>query len=114
MDASAAAPVMRFCRSRNGGRRCTRPLDHRGLHRHRTIMWADAAADAPRCPASGEQAEPAAPLADGYPDGRALCPACVRFVPLDETGRLQPHDTSEDETDAEARRRREWFNVHGW
>ena len=37
--------TVRFCTSRNQGRRCTRHLDHPGLHRHRTIMWADATAD---------------------------------------------------------------------
>ena len=107
--------VVRFCHSRNGGRRCTRPLGHAGLHRHRTIMWADAAADPAHCPGSGEHGTPAAPLPDGYPDGRAMCPVCHRFVPLDADARLAPHDTTdESETDAETRRRQEWFNVHGW
>ena len=107
--------VVRFCRSRNEGRRCTRPLGHPGLHRHRTIMWTDAGADAPRCRGSGEPGEPAANLADGYPHGRALCPMCLRFVPLDDAGALVEHDTTDaTETDAEARRRGEWFNGHGW
>jgi len=107
--------VVRFCRSRNGGRRCTRPLGHAGLHRHRTIMWADAAADPALCPGSGEPGTPAAPLADGFPDGRAMCAVCHRFVPLDADARLVPHDTTDaSETDAETRRRQEWFNVHGW
>jgi len=115
MEDAAEAAVVRFCRSRSGGRRCTRPLDHPGLHRHRTIMWTDASADSPRCPGSGEPGRPAPLLPDGYPAGRALCPACLRFVTLDEAGRLLPHDTSDEtETDAEAERRREWFNVHGW
>ncbi|MDQ1126217.1 hypothetical protein QE428_001250 [Microbacterium sp. SORGH_AS 505] len=106
--------VVRFCRSRSAGRRCTRPLDHPGLHRHRTIMWTDAAADPSRCPGSGEPGSSAATLADGWPHGRALCPACHRFVPL-EGGLLAEHATSdEDETDAEASRRREWLNTHGW
>lgn len=114
MDDSGA-DVVRFCRSRNEGRRCTRPLGHPGLHRHRTIMWTDAGADALRCLGSGESGEPAAALADGYPDGRALCPVCLRFVPLDDAGRLVEHDTTDEtETDAEARRRGEWFNAHGW
>ncbi len=107
--------VMRFCRSRSAGRRCTRPLDHPGLHRHRAIMWTDASADAPRCAGSGESGEPAATMPDGYPDGRALCAVCLRFVELDAAGRLREHDTSaEAEPEGEARRRQEWFNVHGW
>jgi hypothetical protein len=107
--------VVRFCRSRKGGRRCTRHLGHAGLHRHRTIMWAGAAADPAFCPGSGEPGEPAARLEDGYPDGRAMCAVCHRFVALDGDARLMPHDTAdESETDAETRRRQEWFNVHGW
>lgn len=107
--------VVRFCRSRSAGRRCTRPLAHAGLHRHRTIMWTDAGADAAHCPGSGERGTAAALLADGFPDGRALCPVCHRFFALDGDDRLVPHDTSDDgETDAETRRRREWFNTHGW
>ncbi|WP_045296935.1 hypothetical protein [Microbacterium trichothecenolyticum] len=107
--------VVRFCRSRNDGRRCTRHLGHAGLHRHRTIMWTDAGADPTQCPGSGEPGEPAATLADGFPGGRALCPVCLRFVPLDDAGRLIRHDTADEgETDAEARRRAEWFNTHGW
>lgn len=108
------AGVIRFCRSRNAGRRCTRPLDHPGLHRHRTIMWTDATADPARCTGSGEPGEPAAVLADGWPHGRALCPVCHRFVPL-EDGRLTSHETSgPHETDAETAHRREWLNTHGW
>jgi hypothetical protein len=107
--------VVAFCRSRNQGRRCTRRLDHPGLHRHRTIMWTDAAADPARCPGSDQPGEPAARLEDGFPDGRALCPVCLRFVELDADSRLTEHDTSDaGETDAEARRRREWLNEHGW
>ena len=106
--------TVRFCRSRNDGRRCTRPLDHPGLHRHRAIMWTDAAADPARCTGSGDPGEPAAVLADGWPHGRALCPVCHRFVPL-EDGRLTSHETSDPhETDAETTRRREWLNTHGW
>ncbi len=78
-------------------------------------MWADAADDPARCPGSGEPGTPAAPLADGYPDGRAMCAVCHRFIALDADARLVPHDTAdESETDAETRRRQEWFNVHGW
>jgi hypothetical protein len=78
-------------------------------------MWTDAAADAPRCPGSGQPGSPAPPLADGYPHGWALCARCLRFVPLDGDGRLHEHDTFDAaETDAEAGRRHEWFNVNGW
>lgn len=107
--------IVKFCRSRSGGRRCTRPLDHLGLHRHRAIMWTDAAADAPRCPGSGGTAAPATPLPDGYPDGRALCPHCHRFVRLDSGERLAEHDTTDPaETPDEARRRQDWLNTNGW
>jgi hypothetical protein len=107
--------VVQFCRSRNEGRRCTRPLGHPGLHRHRTIMWSDASADPLHCSGSGARGEPAATLPDGFPGGRALCPVCLRFIALDAGGRLVEHDTSDEtETDAEARRRQDWFNVHGW
>ncbi|MDZ8202064.1 hypothetical protein RZO50_11105 [Microbacterium sp. SSW1-59] len=106
--------VMRFCRSRRGGRRCTRPVDHAGLHRHRTVMWADTGADPLRCTGSGTTGAPAATLPDGWPHGHALCPTCHRFVPL-HGGVLAPHDTSDPaETQAGALRRREWFNTFGW
>jgi hypothetical protein len=102
-----------FCRSRNQGRRCTRPLAHAGLHRHRTIMWTDAAADPPRCPGSGTPASPARTAPDGYPHGRGLCERCLRFVEITD-GCLGEHDTSDpDETAGEAARRREWFNSAG-
>jgi hypothetical protein len=105
--------TVRFCRSRNANRRCTRPLDHPGLHRHRTIMWTDAAADPPRCAGSGDPAHPAAPLPNGYPHGRGLCDVCLRFLPL-EAGRLVEHETTDpDETSAETALRREWFNAAG-
>ncbi|MGN8553699.1 UNVERIFIED_CONTAM: hypothetical protein OHV15_14050 [Microbacterium sp. SLM126] len=104
---------VRFCHSRNLGRRCTRPLHHAGLHRHRTIMWADAASDPARCPGSGAAAAPAAPSADGYPHGRGLCAHCLRFVPLDD-GHLVAHETSDPgESADEAARRRDWFNTAG-
>lgn len=78
-------------------------------------MWADGAADASACAGSGAAGRPAATLADGFPGGRALCDTCQRFVPLTPDGRLAPHDTSDpDESDADAARRREWFNSHGW
>lgn len=110
-----ASDVVRFCRHRSHGRRCTRPLGHAGLHRHRTILWSDVQSDPPRCEGSGEPGEPAAPLPDGYPGGRALCPRCQRFVPLDGAGRLAPHDASDEgESDAEVSRRRAWLNAHGW
>lgn len=77
-------------------------------------MWTDAAADPSRCPGSGRPGEPAAPLDDGWPQGRALCPVCHRFLPL-EAGLLAEHTTSDEgETDAEASHRREWLNTHGW
>lgn len=114
-ETPGTAQVVRFCRHRSQGRRCTRPLGHAGLHRHRTILWGDAGSDPPRCAGSGEPGEPAAALPDGYPDGRALCQKCQRFVTLDEHGRLVPHDASDEgESDAEVSRRREWLNAHGW
>lgn len=78
-------------------------------------MWTDAAADPARCPGSGAVAPPAAPLPDGFPHGRALCPTCLRFLPLDGDGLIEEHETSDpDETPAEAGQRREWLNRHGW
>ena len=100
-----------FCRSRNAGRRCTRPQDHPGLHKHRAVMWSDLGADPPRCPGSGLAAAPAAQLADGFPDGRAVCPSCQAFVAL-EDGRLAAHDAGVDGVAGD--RRAEWFNTHGW
>jgi hypothetical protein len=102
---------MRFCRSRNDGRRCTRELGHLGLHRHRGIMWTDAGADPARCPGSGVPADPAPRLPNGYPGDRALCRTCLEFVPL-EDGRLAEHRTSSAEADDD--NRAEWFNAHGW
>jgi hypothetical protein len=105
--------VIAFCRSRNDGRRCTRPLGHPGLHRHRTIMWTDASADPPRCPGSGQRAAPATPLPDGFPHGRGLCRECLRFIGIVD-GALAVHDTADpDETADEAHHRREWFNRAG-
>ena len=105
----------RFCPSRRHGRRCERPIGHPGLHRRQGLLWSDVEADPPRCPGSGEPGEPAATLDDGFPDGRALCPQCLRFVALDSDARLVKHDpTDPDETDAERARSRAWFNTHGW
>ena len=107
--------IVQFCRSRKAGRRCTRHLDHPGLHRHRAIMWTDAAADAARCPGSGAPGRPAAPLPSGFPDGRALCPQCLRLVPLEEGDRFAEHDTSDPhESPEHARLRQEWLNTNGW
>ena len=78
-------------------------------------MWTDAAADPLRCAGSGAPGEPAAPLPDGYPGGRALCEICLRFVDLDAAGSLVEHDTTDaTETEDETTHRREWLNVHGW
>lgn len=115
MEAAPAPAPARFCPSRNAGRRCTRPLGHPGLHRHNGAMWNDTSADPPRCPGSGEPGTPAQTLPDGFPDGRALCERCLRFIDLDAIGRLAEHDTTDaTETDADALRAREWFNTHGW
>lgn len=77
-------------------------------------MWTDASADPPRCPGSGGAAGPADPSPDGWPHGRALCPRCLRFVPL-EDGRLIEHETaSADDTPGEVERRNTWLNEHGW
>lgn len=106
--------IVRFCRSRKDGRRCTRHLDHLGLHRHRAVMWADATADPPTCPGSGAVAAPAEPSPDGYPHGRGLCRECSRLIPI-ETGRLAAHDSSDaGESPEETMWRREWLNTHGW
>ena len=77
-------------------------------------MWSDGDSDPERCAGSGEPGERAEVLADGYPHGRALCRACLRFVPL-TGGRLDDHETSDaGESDEEVRRRHEWFNTVGW
>ncbi len=78
-------------------------------------MWTDAGADPARCAGSGSPGEPARPLADGYPEGRALCGVCLRFVKLDEDSTLTEHETADpDETESEAVHRQEWFNTYGW
>jgi len=77
-------------------------------------MWSDAQADPPVCSGSGAPALPATRLADGFPEGRALCAVCTGFVPL-VAGALARHDAFRDPTDgAEAARRAEWFNTVGW
>lgn len=101
-----------FCRSRLHGRRCTRPEGHPGLHRHRTTLWSGVQADPARCPGSGAPAEAAMPLYDGWPYGRALCPRCLRFVPLIDRA-LIDHETGGDDA-RERARVAEWFNAHGW
>ncbi|QLD13160.1 hypothetical protein HW566_01695 [Microbacterium oleivorans] len=77
-------------------------------------MWSDAQADPPRCPGSGTSAEPAPRLADGFPDGCALCPECTGFVRV-ERGVLVNHDAFRDPDDAaDAAHRAAWFNSIGW
>lgn len=77
-------------------------------------MWSDREADAPRCEGSGRAGASAPLLADGFPHGAALCEACWAFVALEE-GALASHDAFRGASDAtDARRRAEWFNVHGW
>jgi hypothetical protein len=101
--------------SRRGDAVCTRPAGHAGLH-HRTgtgLMWSDAQADPPGCPAGGRPARPAPMLADGFPNGRALCEVCLAFVRIDE-GRLVAHDTWRGGDDGDTGRRRDWFNTFGW
>lgn len=104
--------ALRFCRSRNDARRCTRPLGHPGLHRHRTIMWTDAGADAAHCEGAGAPGTPAPMLPDGFPAGRALCETCLEFVAIDGDGRLAAHHTAgADDGSAD---RAAWFNTYGW
>lgn len=56
----------------------------------------------------------APPLADGFPFGAGLCPACGGFVARDD-GRLRAHDAFRGAADeADAARRGAWFNAHGW
>jgi hypothetical protein len=74
-------------------------------------MWTDAGADVPRCPGSGAASFPAPMLANGFPGGRALCEACLTFVPL-EAGRLVEHDTWSAASDSSDRA--EWFNTLGF
>jgi len=110
----SASEPMRFCRSRDAGRRCTRALGHRGLHGHRSVMWTDAGADGPECPGSNALGVAASLLPSGFPRGRALCGACLGFVAIDEDDRLVRHDTWGAAAEAEAGERAEWFNTFGW
>ncbi|MDT0179923.1 hypothetical protein Q9S36_06820 [Microbacterium sp. ARD31] len=106
--------IVQFCRSRRQSRRCTRRLGHPGLHRHRSVMWSDAGADASRCSGSGQAGSPAAALPDAWPHGRAMCDRCHDFVELTAEGRLVAHDADTRHPDDELRRRQEWFNTVGW
>jgi hypothetical protein len=77
-------------------------------------MWSDREADAAACVGAGAPAAPAPRLDDGFPGGRALCPQCWGFVPVDGAA-LAPHDAFRGaEDDAEAAARAAWFNVFGW
>ena len=78
LGAMSDFPTARWCRSRRAGAVCTRPAGHPGLHNRQGTgqMWSDREADPPRCEGSGTDASPAAPLADGFPHGDALCPVC--------------------------------------
>ncbi|MEJ1155771.1 hypothetical protein [Microbacterium marmarense] len=78
------------------------------------VMWADAAADPPRCPGSAALGTPVPSSTDGYPNGRGLCMICHRFVEI--TGAvLAEHRTFDPaETADEYERRREWFNANGF
>ncbi|POX68455.1 hypothetical protein C3481_00660 [Microbacterium sp. Ru50] len=77
-------------------------------------MWSDAQADPPRCAGSGEPAEAAPSLPDGFPFGRGMCPVCTGFVALAD-GRLERHDAFRGTTDAaEGEARAQWFNTVGW
>lgn len=118
MNAPAAAdyPTALWCRSRRGSALCTRPRGHAGLHNRlgTSQMWSDAQADPPRCAGSGEPAEAAPSLPDGFPFGRGMCPVCTGFVALAD-GRLERHDAFRGTTDAaEGEARAQWFNTVGW
>lgn len=105
-----------LCLSRRDGEICTRRAGHLGLHNRTgsSILWSEIDADQPRCPGSGRDATPAPTLADGYPDGRALCEVCFAFVQLGDAT-LAEHDSWRgDDTRQEADQRREWMNSHGW
>ncbi|WP_240482640.1 hypothetical protein [Microbacterium arborescens] len=118
MNAPAAAdyPTALWCRSRRGSALCTRPRGHAGLHNRlgTSQMWSDAQADPARCAGSGEPAEAAPSLPDGFPFGRGMCPVCTGFVELTD-GRLESHDAFRGTTDAaEGEARAQWFNTVGW
>ncbi|MBZ4485868.1 hypothetical protein LQ938_10200 [Microbacterium sp. cx-55] len=77
-------------------------------------MWSDRQADAAACPGSGAPAEPAHPLPNGFPHGRALCPECWGFAAVAD-GVLTLHDAFRGaEDDTAAADRAAWFNVSGW
>jgi hypothetical protein len=77
-------------------------------------MWSDVQADAAACPGAGRTATAAPALANGFPDGRALCPECWGFVPLDGDV-VAPHDAFRGAADdAETADRAAWFNAYGW
>lgn len=106
----------RLCLSRRNGEICTRENGHRGLHHRKggRLLWSDLQADLPACPGGGAPAEPAATLPDGFPHGRAVCPACWAFVTLADAT-LAPHDSWRgDASRADADHRRDWFNAFGW
>ncbi|TDN92453.1 hypothetical protein [Microbacterium sp. BK668] len=78
-------------------------------------MWSDRDADPPGCPGSGRPAAPAPVLPSGFPDGRAVCDACLDFVAVTDAGALAPHDAFRGASSAqEARERADWFNTFGW
>lgn len=78
-------------------------------------MWSDREADPPECPGSGEEAQAAPLLPDGFPTGRAVCPVCLDFVALTAAGRLVDHESFRGAaTPDEARARADWFNAFGW
>lgn len=107
----------RLCLSRRNGEICTREDGHRGLHHRKggRLLWSDLQADPPHCPGSGTPADAAPPLADGFPQGRAVCGVCWAFVTLTADGVLGDHDSWRgDESRADADHRREWFNAFGW
>src|SRR3954471_7212984 len=112
-----AAPSTRWCLSRHHGVICTRPVGQAGLHNRTgtSVLWSDRGVDPAQCPGSGDPAVAAARLADGFPDGRALCPVCLAFVRLTAEGTLWNHESFRGGgSDAEAQRRAEWFNANGW
>jgi hypothetical protein len=115
---TAPAPLPHdLCLSRRAGEICTRERGHRGLHHRRGtgLLWTELDADPPTCPGGGLAATAAPALADGFPDGRALCPVCTRFVAVRRDGTLPRHRSwrGAASRDEEARRR-EWFNAFGW
>ena len=96
---------------------CTRPAGHAGLHNRMGTgqMWSDLQADPPRCEGSGSPAAPGRSLPDGFPGGRALCPACWGFFPVTAAGSLAEHDAFRGAgSGEEASHRAEWFNAFGW